>query len=152
MPDPEEELALVCTLAGNVYAIPLGDVVEVTRAVAVTTPSGDAGVTIGYIDLRGDLVPVVSGRMALALPLRDIQIDDRFVVVRADGRLAAIEVDGVEGVERIAVPEGPGSVSGRELTITRRLTTTEGSAVITRIDVRSFVPDPGSASPDAAGS
>jgi chemotaxis signal transduction protein len=151
MPDPGEEMALVCSVAGNAYAIPLGDVVEVTRAVAVTTPSGQAGVTIGYIDLRGDLVPVVSGRMALALPLRDIQIDDRFVIVRAAGRLAAIAVDGVDGVQRIVVPSGPGPASGPELTITRRLTTSKESAVISRIDVGYIVPDPGSASP-AAGS
>lgn len=139
-PDPAE-LALILAVAGNAYAIPLADVVEVTRAVAVTTPTGDGGSIIGYIDLRGDLVPVVSGRSALGLPSRDVELSDRFVVVRASGRLAAIQVDSVAGVEPIVAPGDEIAASRQGLAVTRRKGDTRGSAVVTRLDVATLIPD-----------
>lgn len=139
-PDPAE-LALILAVDGNAYAIPLADVVEVTRAVAVTTPSGDSGSILGYIDLRGDLVPVVSGRSALGLASRDLELSDRFVVVRASGRLAAIQVDGVAGVEPIVAANDQSAASRAGLTVTRRSGDTQGSAVVTRLDVARLIPD-----------
>lgn len=134
-----EELALICEAAGNLYGVPLHDVVEVTRAVAVTAPSGDVDRTIGYIDLRGDLVPVMSGRAALGLTLRDTELDDRFVVVRASYGLAAVQFDGVAGVEAVLVPvRSAGPRPG--LTVTRRATSTAGSAVVTLLDVGALLP------------
>jgi purine-binding chemotaxis protein CheW len=127
-------------LAGQFYALPLGDVVEVTRAVAVTAPSGDADRIVGYVDLRGELVPVISGRVALGLAPRATELDDRFVVVHASDRLTAIQVDGIAGVEEIALPIDPSTESRPGLAVTRRLTGAEGSALVTRLDVRALVP------------
>lgn len=133
-----DELALICAVAGNRYALPLADVVEVTRSVALTTPSGDVGAVIGYADLRGDLVPVVSARQSLSLSPRPVSVTDRFVVIRTGSRLAAIQVDAVEAVEAILAP----SDSPVEATPGLRITRAGAGrrSTVTRVDVDRLVP------------
>lgn len=137
---PDDEPALICAIAGNWYAVPLTDVVEVTRSVAVTTPSGDNDAILGYIDFRGDLVPVISARRALTLPERPVSLSDRFVVVRVGSRLTAIQVDAVEGVGAVAVPVDPVASSRSGLAVTRHARASNGSAMLTRLEVRRMVP------------
>lgn len=133
-----DELALICAVAGNRYALPLADVVEVTRSVALTTPSGDVGAVVGYADLRGDLVPVVSARRSLALSPRPISVTDRFVVIRSASRLVAVQVDAVEAVEAISAPSASSVEATPGVGITRA-GGGHGSTVI-RVDVDRLVP------------
>ena len=62
---------VVCALAGQEYAIPADNVVEVFRFAAVMPLPDSPPWVLGVIDVRGRVVPVVDGRRRLGLPERD---------------------------------------------------------------------------------
>jgi purine-binding chemotaxis protein CheW len=85
-------------VAGVRYAFPIGSVVEVHQAAAVTpAPEGRGGI-VGWLDLRGAVTPVVDARAALGQAPTPWDSTRRFVVVVHDGRFAAVVVDDVEDV------------------------------------------------------
>lgn len=62
-------------------ALPVGAVREVVAA-ATLTPAGAGGMLVGLLNLRGQLLPVFSLRLALRLP--DIALEPRQYIVIAD--------------------------------------------------------------------
>ncbi|MDO8485726.1 MAG: chemotaxis protein CheW [Candidatus Limnocylindrales bacterium] len=130
---PEPLSALIFVVEGNRYAIRLADVVEVTHAAALMSPSGIESSLIGYLDLRGEVLPVLGVRELLALPSRALRLTDRFVVVRTGPRRAAIVVDRVDGVEDVGLIASPGNDRHDGMTIGRRVGATEGEAIVALI-------------------
>ena len=103
-------------------ALPLDAVVEVVRAVAITPLSGVRSPLLGYVDVRGDLCPVVDARRILRLPRRAVQPDDRMVIlgfgpdrlivpVDEAGRVCAVRVRDDVPAETVA-PDRSGEVVG----------------------------------------
>jgi purine-binding chemotaxis protein CheW len=89
----ESFTVLVFDVAGQRHGLPASDVQELLRAVAIVPlPRAPAGVE-GIINLRGQVVPVVSLRGRLGQPDRPLEPSDHFIVVRAAGRLVALRVD-----------------------------------------------------------
>jgi purine-binding chemotaxis protein CheW len=84
---------LVFDLDGQRYGLPASDVQELLRAVAVVplleAPAGVEGV----INLRGRVVPVLSGRACFRRPHRPLDPADHFIVARGGDRLVALRVD-----------------------------------------------------------
>lgn len=73
--------------------MPLEVIDEVVRAVAVTALSGMRGPLLGYVDLRGELCPVVDTRRLFHLQRRPLRPSDRMVVLRAGLQRLIVPVD-----------------------------------------------------------
>lgn len=112
---------LTFRLARQRFAVPLGSVVEVVRAVAVTPLSQAAPIVDGVIDFRGTLIPVLDLGQRFGLPPRPVAPDQRFVIVRDPARLVGLRVDATEWLADLpdgalrpteGLIQGEGPVSG----------------------------------------
>jgi purine-binding chemotaxis protein CheW len=92
---------LVFVVGGSRCAVPLGHVVEVVRAVAITPLPTAPPIVEGVIDVRGAVVPVVDVRARLGLPAEPVQPEQRLILVQAGEREVALRVDEVEWVSRV---------------------------------------------------
>lgn len=80
------------------YAVPVGMVERVVRAVRTTRlPEAPAWVE-GVITVNGQVVPVVSLRRRFHLPCRPPRLSDRIMICRTEQRLLAFIVDQVHEV------------------------------------------------------
>jgi purine-binding chemotaxis protein CheW len=132
---PGQQSALIFVVEGGRYALGLADVLEVTPAAALMSPSGMESMLVGYLDLRGEVLPVLGARELLALPSRPVGLTDRFVVVRTQQRRAAIVVDRIEGVEDVSLIAGAGNDRHDGLTIGRRAGATDGEGLVAFLDL-----------------
>jgi purine-binding chemotaxis protein CheW len=80
-------------------ALPVRDVVETMRPLPVTALAGVPACVRGVARIRGGPVPVVS--LPWLLGDGETSRAARFVTVRAEGRLVALEVQAVAGVRRL---------------------------------------------------
>lgn len=99
---PEEEIRVCLFSIGNdTYAIPVDILVEVVNPQKIfpvpTTPSH----VIGVVNLRGNIIPIVDIRPALALPPQSLP--GQIVVLKLGAMMLGIAVDSVSSV--IQVPE-----------------------------------------------
>lgn len=84
---------LLFTIDSARYAIGAETVLEMVRAVAVTTLPGAPVAVAGIINVRGSVVPVFDMRFRFGAPQRRVAPADHFVLVRATGRTVALHVD-----------------------------------------------------------
>lgn len=121
-------------------ALPLEAVQEVVRAVAVTPLSGRRGSLLGYVDLRGELCPVVDARRIFHLRGRALRPSDRMVVLAVGTDRLIVPVDEVGRVSTVRIAEdvGPEAVApdpSRELTGLRAARVDEpGGEVLALVD------------------
>ena len=112
---------LVFSLNGLRYGLPVADVHEVVRAVALTPLPKAPPIVEGVINARGHLVPVLDVRARFRLPAKALTPSDFFVLARAGERLVALRVDpglylaqvasgDVEALDRVV--SGAGYVAG----------------------------------------
>lgn len=101
----EQVLQLVTfTLGEEEYGIPILQVQEIIRPVAITVVPKAPPFIEGVINLRGQVVPVVNLRRRLGLPdLEGLSEEARIIVVEVQGRTAGLLVDGVSEVFRLGV-------------------------------------------------
>ncbi|HSP81144.1 MAG TPA: chemotaxis protein CheW [Myxococcaceae bacterium] len=95
-PAPRE--VLLFTLEGQRYALPLGDVCELVRAVRLTPLPRAPAVVEGLVNLRGELLPVLDLRRRFRLPARPLSSADHLVVAQAGPRRVVLRVDRAEGL------------------------------------------------------
>lgn len=82
------------------FALALGVVEKVIRAVTIT-PISDAGpIFYGVIDLYGELVPVINLRKRFGLASKPISIDDRFIIAYSGNRKIVLVVDAIDEVRK----------------------------------------------------
>ena len=90
------------TLAGQSYALPMADIVEIARLPddRAAVPQTDAAM-LGAAAMRGRLLPLVSPRVLLGLPAQvpDLAVA-RVIVVRMVGAEVGLVVDSVQGLLR----------------------------------------------------
>lgn len=86
------------------FALPLEQVRETVRAVAITPLAGAPGVIEGIINVRGTVTPVLDLRARFHLPQREITVNDHLILASAGGRQVALRVDRVLGIQ--TVPDG----------------------------------------------
>ncbi len=84
---------LVFEVSDRHFGVLSSSVVEVVRAVTLTPLPVASAIAEGLLNLRGRVVPVLDVRHVFGLPSKDIEHTDHLVVVRGDGRLAALRVD-----------------------------------------------------------
>ncbi len=92
---------VVFTLDGQRCALFLPVVERVVRAVEITPLPQAPNLVLGIINAWGRVVPVLAIRQRLGLPPREPDLDDRFLLARANGRLVALVTDAVAGVQRL---------------------------------------------------
>ncbi len=91
-------------------AVPLANVREVQRAVAITALPGAPAVVKGVIDVRGEVLPVIDPAIRLGLPRRPLRSTDSFIFLWTGSRNVALRADAVHWIEELA----RGSVAGAE--------------------------------------
>jgi len=87
------------------FALDVGVVQRVVRAVAVTPLPGAPAAVAGVIDLHGAVVPVVDARAVLGLPGRRLRASDQFIVVATGTRALALVVDAVGDIVDVAADD-----------------------------------------------
>ncbi|MEX1184196.1 MAG: chemotaxis protein CheW [Gemmatimonadota bacterium] len=92
---------LTCRVGPHRLALPVGDVREVLRAAAITPLPGSPRLVDGVVDVRGEPVPVLNGRLRFDVPVRDLSPDEHFILVRAGRRSMLLRVDDVEGLATV---------------------------------------------------
>ena len=92
---------LVVTLDADSFAISVEDVREVLRAAQPTALANAPAIVEGVLNVRGELVPLLSIRSRLGRRPREMRAADYIVVARASGRVIAFAVDSVVELRRI---------------------------------------------------
>jgi purine-binding chemotaxis protein CheW len=115
-PRPPTQL-LVFELDGQRYALALGTVERVIRAVELTRLPGAPDVVAGAIDVQGRLLPVFCLRRRFQRPHRDIVASDQLLIARTEARVVALMIDEAQEViecEPSAVVDAQDLASGLE--------------------------------------
>ena len=84
---------VVFRLDAQRYALELGVVERVIRAVEVTPLPSAPYIVLGVIDFAGRILPVLNLRRRLRLPERELMPADQFVVARTASRSVVLVVD-----------------------------------------------------------
>lgn len=99
------KLSLLVRIEQWCGALPLEAVQEVVRAVAVTPLSGRRGPLLGYVDVRGDVCPVVDARRIFRLRGRALRPSDRMVILGVGTDRLIIPVDEAGRVSTVRIAE-----------------------------------------------
>jgi purine-binding chemotaxis protein CheW len=102
---------VVFSLDGQRFALPLGVVERIVRAVEVTPLPNAPAFVLGVIDMAGRVLPVLNLRRRFGLPEREVGPADQFLIARSGLRTVAVVVDEAYGV--LAHPETAVIASGR---------------------------------------
>jgi purine-binding chemotaxis protein CheW len=95
--------SFVCFTLGELeFALPLGQVERVVRAVAVAPLPGAPAVILGVVIVQGEVLPVANLRARFGLPSRTIQPEDHLVLARTARRRLALAIDAAGGVVQCA--------------------------------------------------
>lgn len=78
--NPSSQL-VVFTLDGQSFALDLGAVRRVVRAIEVTPLPNAPDIILGVINIRGELVSVIDLRHRFHMPTREIRPSDQFILV-----------------------------------------------------------------------
>ena len=87
------------------YAMALGVVLKVIRAVEFTFLPEATENLLGLINLGGEIIPVLDIRKRFHLPNREIDLNDRIIICKGAARTIAFVADVVEGVVEFAPEE-----------------------------------------------
>lgn len=90
-------------IADEEFGINILKVQEINRISAITSLPNSPEFVEGVINLRGTVIPVVSLRKRFKLPVFEMNINTRIVVVEVSGRTFGFIVDAVSEVLRIPV-------------------------------------------------
>lgn len=89
---------VVFTLGERRFALELGAVERVVRAVEVTPLPKAPPIVLGVINVHGRVLPVLDIRERFGLPRREIAPSDQFLITRAAARTVALLTDSVGGI------------------------------------------------------
>lgn len=92
---------MICEVGGHRFGVPLADVVQLLRAVAIVPLPRAPRVVEGIIDLHGSLVPVLDLRRRFGLPEQSLAPEHHLIVTRTGERRLALRVDRAEGFRRL---------------------------------------------------
>ncbi len=99
--DPAEQTLvqlLVFTIQGQSCAVALSSVIRVLRAVEITPLPKAPESFLGLINVRGEVIPVLSLRKQFRFPERPLELDDRLILAQMRRRRVALLADAIVGV------------------------------------------------------
>jgi len=111
------------SLAGAKYAMPLGQVIEISRAPRLMPLPNVPDWLLGVTNLRGDIISVVDLHTFLGLPVESRREASRMCVVRAERQemVTGLMVDRVDGLASLAGGSFGWPTAGLEGNITQYL-------------------------------
>jgi purine-binding chemotaxis protein CheW len=80
------------------YALPIANVVQVVRIVAITPMPEAPDIVEGVINIRGKVIPVIDTRRRFSLPARPYDLNTQLLIAQSDGYMMALIVDVVSEV------------------------------------------------------
>jgi purine-binding chemotaxis protein CheW len=86
------------SLSGQTYAVPIGDVKEVTLMPGISRLPRCPEHVAGVINLRGRIIPVLDLRPLLGAPDREIRKSFRILIAQGGGLEAGFVVEAVQGI------------------------------------------------------
>ncbi|NQU65224.1 MAG: chemotaxis protein CheW [SAR324 cluster bacterium] len=89
---------VVFLIQQRLYAISLSAVERVVRAVEVTSLIDAPAVVYGLINIEKEIIPVINLRHRFNLPLREIELEDQFIITRTATRTVALWVDAIQDI------------------------------------------------------
>jgi purine-binding chemotaxis protein CheW len=104
-PVADDQEVLVVEVSTWQLAIRLEDVREIVGAVRITPLPDSKAPVVGFIDVRGEEIPVLSVRSRWGLPEQRIRLSDAFVLVASGDVTAALHVDQALGTSRVSTDE-----------------------------------------------
>lgn len=99
--DRQWETWVMFQLAGESFALPVTAVQETLRVPTITRVPHAPYPVRGIINMRGQVVPVVSLRLRIGLPAAEIGPASRVLIVSSHGRVLGFLVDSVQQVVRL---------------------------------------------------
>lgn len=93
-----QEKIVIFSLEGQRYALHLGVVERIVRAVEITPLPEAPEIVQGIINIEGRVIPVLDIRQRFRLPERSLEISDQFIIAETRQRAVALLVDNVINV------------------------------------------------------
>lgn len=100
-----EKNFVVFKLNESRFALPLGIVERVERAVAVTLLPQAPAIVMGIINYKGAVLPVIDIRARFRLPVRPVELSDQFIILNTLKRRISLIVEDVIGHVEIAAAD-----------------------------------------------
>lgn len=100
-----DEQAVIFSLNGQQYALPIMQIQEIIRMVQVTPVPGSEDAVEGIINLRGKILPVLNLSKKMGLPPNQYDANTRIIVVEVNDKSLGLIVDAVDEVGRYATDE-----------------------------------------------
>jgi purine-binding chemotaxis protein CheW len=94
---------LAFTLQEVAYALPISQVVEVIRMVAITSLPDAPPWLAGVINLRGTITPVINLRIRLSLPTQAPTLDTPIIITQFEEGLVGLIIDSVRSVIKLPI-------------------------------------------------
>ncbi len=94
----DSKLANVFTINDQQYAITIESIIQIVRAVEVTMVPQAPPFIMGVIDYHGQIIPVMNIRYCLGIELKEVNVNDRFLILQTPKRVVAIVVDDIKDV------------------------------------------------------
>jgi purine-binding chemotaxis protein CheW len=142
--------SLLFEVSGGRFAVPMCDVIEVVRAVAIRPLPAAPAITLGIIDVRGEIIPMLDVRIRFGSPHKPVELSDQFIIAHAGSRRVGLHVDLVLGLETLTVlaVEDAKNLPSSLAQVAGVAATEEGLVLIH--DLRSFLSQAEAQSLDAA--
>jgi len=100
-----DEQAVIFSINGQHYALPIMQIQEIIRMVQVTPVPGSEHAVEGIINLRGKILPVINLSKKMGLSPKQYDADTRIIVVEVNDKRLGLIVDEMDEVARYATDE-----------------------------------------------
>ena len=94
----DSKLANVFLINDQQYAITIESIIQIVRAVEVTIVPQAPPFIMGVIDYHGQIIPVMNIRYCRGLESKEVNVNDRFLILQTPKRIVAIVVDEIKDV------------------------------------------------------
>ena len=94
----------VFNLDDKCFALYLNIVLRVLPSLEITPLPGSPKVVLGIINIEGEIIPVFNIRLRFQIPFKEMNLDDKIIIVKTINRKVAFLVDDVK--EIIDITEG----------------------------------------------
>jgi purine-binding chemotaxis protein CheW len=142
--------SLLFEMSNERFALPVCYVIEIVRAVAIRSLPVAPAITLGIIDVRGEIIPMLDVRIRFGSPHKPVELSDQFIIAHAGSRRVGLHVDLVLGLETLTVlaVEDAKNLPSSLAQVAGVAATEEGLVLIH--DLRSFLSQAEAQSLDAA--
>lgn len=98
----EDLTLLTFVIDDHRFALPLPQVHNVIRAVAVTHVPDSGDMLYGVFDFHGEIIPVINLRKRFCFDPKPVSSDDRFLILNTPKRKLALVVDEVFSIKEVS--------------------------------------------------